>query len=59
MCHAESVMSSSREKPLNHLSVRHPSRSKKLKDYDGEGYSVRDGIVVVHKNAVIPDGTWI
>ena len=33
--------------------------SKKLKDYDGDGYAIRDGIVVVMKNAVIPDGTVI
>jgi len=25
-------------------------------DHDGEGYSVRDGIVIVEKDAVIPDG---
>ncbi|HOV31948.1 MAG TPA: glucose-1-phosphate adenylyltransferase [Candidatus Hydrogenedens sp.] len=30
-----------------------------LKDGDFEGYSVRDGVVVVHKNAVVPDGTKI
>ena len=30
-----------------------------LKDGDFEGYSIRDGIVVVHKNAVIPDETTI
>ncbi len=30
-----------------------------LKDGDYENYSIRDGIVVVHKNAVIPDGTKI
>jgi glucose-1-phosphate adenylyltransferase len=33
--------------------------SRKLKDYEGDGYSIRDGIVVVHKNGVIPDGTVI
>lgn len=33
--------------------------SKKLKDMDGDGYCIRDGIVVVLKNAVIPDGTVI
>lgn len=33
--------------------------SKKLKDCDGDGYAIRDGIVVVLKNAVIPDGTVI
>jgi len=33
--------------------------SKRLADCDGEGYAVRDGIVVVMKNAVIPDGTHI
>ena len=32
---------------------------KKLKDYDGEGYAIRDGIVIVYKNAVIPDGAQI
>lgn len=31
----------------------------KPEDYDGENYYVRDGIVVVPKNAVIPAGTWI
>ena len=33
--------------------------SKRLKDYDGDGYAIRDGIVVVYKNAVIPDGSVI
>jgi glucose-1-phosphate adenylyltransferase len=33
--------------------------SKRLKDYDGDGYAIRDGIVVVYKNAVIPDGATI
>ncbi len=33
--------------------------SRKLKDKDGPGYAIRDGIVVVIKNAVIPDGTRI
>jgi glucose-1-phosphate adenylyltransferase len=28
-------------------------------NYDGEQYSIRDGIVVVTKNAVIPAGVWI
>lgn len=32
---------------------------KNEKNADGNGYSIRDGIVVVHKNAVIPDGTVI
>jgi glucose-1-phosphate adenylyltransferase len=26
---------------------------------DGDSYSIRDGIIVVHKNAVIPPGTVI
>ena len=26
---------------------------------DGEGWAIRDGVVVVEKNAVIPDGTVI
>ena len=33
--------------------------SDSLSDYNGEGFSIRDGLVVVHKNAVIPDGTKI
>jgi glucose-1-phosphate adenylyltransferase len=28
-------------------------------DADGSGWAIRDGIVVVTKNAVIPDGTAI
>lgn len=31
----------------------------KEKDLDGDGFYIRDGIVVVPKNSVIPDGTWI
>ncbi len=31
----------------------------KPRDYDGENYFIRDGIVVVPKNAVIPAGVWI
>ena len=31
----------------------------KAPDADGEGYYVRDGIVVIPKNSVIPPGTWI
>ncbi|MCP4640064.1 MAG: glucose-1-phosphate adenylyltransferase [bacterium] len=30
-----------------------------LPDSDGDGYAIRDGIVVILKNAVIPDGTHI
>ena len=33
--------------------------SKRLKDRVGEGWAIRDGVVVVVKNAVIPDGTHI
>jgi glucose-1-phosphate adenylyltransferase len=31
----------------------------KPSNYDGDGYFIRDGIVVVTKNAVIPAGMWI
>jgi len=31
----------------------------KAPDTDGEGYYIRDGIVVIPKNSVIPPGTWI
>jgi len=33
--------------------------SRKLKDFEDQNYVVRDGIVIVLKNAVIPDGTVI
>jgi len=28
-------------------------------EYDGGNFYIRDGIVIIPKNAVIPDGTWI
>ena len=31
----------------------------KPKDFDGDNYFIRDGIVIVPKNAVIPAGFWI
>ena len=36
--------------------IRNP---KNLKDYDGDNYYIRDGVVIITKNAVIPDGTKI
>jgi glucose-1-phosphate adenylyltransferase len=33
--------------------------SRRLKNSDGCGYAIRDGIVIVLKNAVIADGTSI
>jgi glucose-1-phosphate adenylyltransferase len=33
--------------------------AENVKDHDGDGYSVRDGIVIVEKDAVIPDGAVI
>jgi len=33
--------------------------SRKLKDRDGDDYAVRDGLVIVLKNAVIPNGTRV
>ncbi len=53
---------------IHHAIIDHNARigkgavirgSRKLKDYEGDGYSIRDGIVVVHKDAVIPSGTVI
>lgn len=32
---------------------------KNVREAEGEGYSIRDGIVVIHKGAVLPDGTVI
>ena len=32
---------------------------EKLKNFDGDGYFIRDGIVIVPKNARIKDGTLI
>ena len=34
-------------------------RKEKPPDLDAENYFIRDGIVVVPKNAVIPAGFWI
>jgi glucose-1-phosphate adenylyltransferase len=31
----------------------------KTSNVDAENYFIRDGVVVVPKNAVIPDGSWI
>jgi len=31
----------------------------KSPDLQGEGFYVRDGLVVIEKNSVIPAGTWI
>jgi len=33
--------------------------SRGLEEAQGDGWAIRDGIVVVVKNAVIPDGTVI
>jgi len=35
------------------------SPAGKTADFDGEGFYIRDGIVVVPKNSVIPSGTWL
>ena len=32
---------------------------KKLKNFDGENYFIRDGIVIIPKNAIIKPGTKI
>jgi len=31
----------------------------KSQNFDGDNYFIRDGIIVVPKNAVIPAGVWI
>jgi glucose-1-phosphate adenylyltransferase len=31
----------------------------KPREHDGENFYIRDGIVIIPKNAVIPDGTWV
>jgi len=33
--------------------------SKKVQDYEGDNYCIKDGIVIVEKNAIIPPGTVI
>lgn len=33
--------------------------SKKMKDSDSEHYCIREGLVIVFKNGIIPDGTVI
>ena len=32
---------------------------KNVQEADGDNYSIRDGIVIVPKNAIVPDGTVI
>jgi glucose-1-phosphate adenylyltransferase len=32
---------------------------RELKEADGENYAIRDGIVVIPNDAVVPDGTVI
>ena len=39
--------------------IRVISPEGKPPEYDGDQYFVRDGIIIVPKNAVIPDGTRI
>lgn len=31
----------------------------KSRNFDGEGFYIREGIVIIPKNSVLPDGTWI
>jgi len=33
--------------------------SRERPDQDGDGWSIRDGIIVIHKNGVVPPGTVI
>ena len=35
------------------------SPTGKSPDTDGQGFYIRDGLVVIPKNSVIPPGTWI
>jgi glucose-1-phosphate adenylyltransferase len=35
------------------------SPAGKPDNMDSENFCIRDGVVIVPKNAVIPDGTWI
>jgi len=35
------------------------SADGKPADHDGGNYFIRDGLVIIPKNAVVPDGTWI
>ena len=32
---------------------------QRIRDFEGAGYYIRDGIVIVPKNGVLPDGTII
>lgn len=31
----------------------------KPSEMDGENYFIRDGVIIIPKNAIVPDGTWI
>ncbi|HNV85490.1 MAG TPA: glucose-1-phosphate adenylyltransferase [Candidatus Omnitrophota bacterium] len=55
-CHIEKAILDKNVRIGARVQITNP---KKLKDFDGENYFIRDGIVVIPKNAVIPSGTII
>ena len=48
-----------RQERAHRLGRAHRQRGGRRRTHDGAGYFIRDGIVIVPKNGVIPDGTTI
>jgi len=43
---------------LHRRRLRHHAR-RQARLQDGENFYIRDGIVIIPKNAILPAGTWI
>lgn len=55
-CHIEGAIIDKNARIGNNVVI---SPQGKAPDTDGDGFYIRDGIVVIPKNSVIPDGKWI
>lgn len=55
-CHIENAIIDKNARIGNHVTI---TPHGKEKDFEGPGFEVRDGIVIILKNAIIPSGTAI
>lgn len=55
-CHIQDAILDKNVRIGNRVSITNRAR---VREKDGENYYIRDGIVIVPKNAIIPDGTTI
>ena len=53
------IMDGKKRQPVSQLVVGDIGATLKLKDTETNTYCIRDGIIVVKKNAVIPNGEHI